>query len=221
MDKIKVGILGATGMVGQRFVQLLADHPWFEVTAVAASERSAGKRYAEAANWVVPGEIPSGVADLTVTHSEDIDALGSDVKLVFSALPSSAARELEPELAARGYIVCTNASALRMDPDVPLLIPEINADHVGLIDAQRERLRLDAGAKELMLRCALRHGRAVGYWLGRAEGDEQALSLAEEALLSPQGEAARQGRGVPALGAQARPARSGLLRPRWASSLPA
>jgi aspartate-semialdehyde dehydrogenase len=137
-NRIPVAIEGATGAVGQRFISLLADHPWFEVTAVAASERSAGKRYAEAANWVIPGEIPPGVADLVVTDSEDIDALG-DARLVFSALPSSAARELEPKLAARGYLVCTNASALRMDPDVPLLIPEINADHVGLIDAQRER----------------------------------------------------------------------------------
>jgi aspartate-semialdehyde dehydrogenase len=137
--RIPVGILGATGAVGQRFISLLADHPWFEVTAVAASERSAGKLYAEAANWVIPGEIPPGVADLVVTNTEDIDALGDDVRLLFSALPSSAARELEPALAARGYLVCTNASALRMDPDVPLLIPEINADHVGLIDAQRER----------------------------------------------------------------------------------
>ncbi|MEJ2148883.1 MAG: aspartate-semialdehyde dehydrogenase [Chloroflexota bacterium] len=136
--RIPVGILGATGAVGQRFISLLADHPWFEVTAVAASERSAGKRYEEAVNWVIPGEIPPGVTDLIVTDTDDIDALG-DVRMLFSALPSSAARELEPALAARGYIVCTNASALRMDPDVPLLIPEINADHVGLIDAQRER----------------------------------------------------------------------------------
>jgi aspartate-semialdehyde dehydrogenase len=138
-SRIPVAIEGATGAVGQRFISLLADHPWFEVTAVAASERSAGKRYAEATNWVVPGEIPAGVADLIVTHSEDIDALGEDVEMIFSALPSGAARELEPELAARGYIVCTNASALRMDPDVPLLVPEVNADHVGLLDAQRER----------------------------------------------------------------------------------
>ena len=136
--RIPVGILGATGAVGQRFISLLADHPWFEVTAIAASERSAGKRYEEAVNWVIPGEIPPGVTDLIVTDTDDIDALG-DVRMLFSALPSSAARELEPALAARGYIVCTNASALRMDPDVPLLIPEINADHVGLIDAQRER----------------------------------------------------------------------------------
>jgi aspartate-semialdehyde dehydrogenase len=136
--RIPVGILGATGAVGQRFISLLADHPWFEVTAVAASERSAGKRYEEAVNWVIPGEIPPGVTDLIVTDTDDVDALG-DVRMLFSALPSSAARELEPALAARGYIVCTNASALRMDPDVPLLIPEINADHVGLIDAQRER----------------------------------------------------------------------------------
>lgn len=134
--KIPVAVLAATGAVGQRFVSLLADHPWFEVVAVTASERSAGRRYAEVVNWVIPGSIPPGVADLIVRPT---DSDPGDVPLVFSALPSGVAREVEPGLAAGGYAVCSNASAYRMDPDVPLLIPEINPDHITLIDAQRER----------------------------------------------------------------------------------
>lgn len=136
-NRIPVGVLASTGAVGQRFVSLLADHPWFEVRALTASERSEGKRYADAVNWVVPSEIPASVRELVIRPSDTGDALGDDVRLVFSALPSEAALAIEPALAARGYAVCSNASALRMEPDVPLLIPEINADHVRLIDAQR------------------------------------------------------------------------------------
>ncbi|MBN1310967.1 MAG: aspartate-semialdehyde dehydrogenase [Anaerolineae bacterium] len=134
-NKIPVAVLAATGTVGQRFVSLLAEHPWFKVVAVTASERSAGQRYADAASWVVPGEIPPGVADLVVRPT---DADPGDVPLVFSALPGSVAREVELALAARGYAVCSNASALRMEPDVPLIVPEINPDHIHLIKAQRE-----------------------------------------------------------------------------------
>lgn len=135
-NKIPVAVLAATGAVGQRFVSLLENHPWFKVVAVTASERSAGQRYADAVSWVVPGEIPAGVADLVVRPT---DADPGDVPLVFSALPADVAREVEPALAARGYAVCSNTSALRMDPDVPLLIPEINPDHIHLIPAQRQQ----------------------------------------------------------------------------------
>jgi aspartate-semialdehyde dehydrogenase len=135
MSKIKTAILAATGTVGQRFASLLNDHPWFEVTVVTASEKSAGKRYTDAVNWVIPGDIPPNVANLTVQPTND--DLG-DVLLVFSALPTAAAREIEPQLASAGYIVCSNASAMRMVDDVPLLVPEINYDHIGLIDAQRK-----------------------------------------------------------------------------------
>lgn len=138
-EKIPVAVLAATGAVGQRFVSLLADHPWFEVKVVTASERSEGRRYAETVRWVVPGEIPHAVADLVVQPSDQGESLGGEVRLVFSALPSEVAQEVEPALAARGYVVCSNASALRMEPDVPLLIPEINPDHVSLIEVQRAR----------------------------------------------------------------------------------
>lgn len=136
MAKIPVGIIAATGAVGQRFASLLSNHPWFEVVVVTASERSAGKRYAEAASWVVPGEIPDDVADLVV---QPTNADLGDVEIVFSSPPGAVAREIEPKLAEAGYVVCSNASAFRMAPDVPLLIPEINYDHVGLIATQRER----------------------------------------------------------------------------------
>jgi aspartate-semialdehyde dehydrogenase len=132
-DKIPVAVLGATGTVGQRFIQLLADHPWFEVSAVAASERSAGRPYAEAANWVIPGDPPAWIGEMIVRPLEP----NLSAKIVFSALPSSAARKIEPAFAQAGYAVCSNASAYREEPGVPLLIPEINADHIRMIPGQR------------------------------------------------------------------------------------
>ncbi|MFW5942549.1 MAG: aspartate-semialdehyde dehydrogenase [Chloroflexota bacterium] len=134
MNKIPVAVLAATGAVGQRFVQLLSDHPWFEVTAVTGSERTTGGRYGDGVNWVLPGEIPPQIADLTVQPTEPT----LDVPVVFSALPSQEARELEPAFAAAGYAVVTNASAFRMADDVPLLIPEVNPDHTDLIPRQQE-----------------------------------------------------------------------------------
>lgn len=135
MYKIAVGILGATGTVGQRFIQLLADHPWFKVTAVAASGRSAGKRYAEACRWLLPVPMPDAVRDLVVAPIEP----GLDCQMVFSALPSDVAGPVEERFAEGGYGVCTNAAPHRLDPDVPLMIPEVNADHVKLIDVQRRQ----------------------------------------------------------------------------------
>ncbi len=133
MDKVRVGILGATGAVGQRFVQLLEGHPWFELTVLAASERSAGKRYAEACRWILRGDMPERARDMVLEYGEP----GLDCDLIFSALPSSAAREVEPAFAEAGYVVCSNASAYRMEPDIPLLIPEVNPDHLALIETQR------------------------------------------------------------------------------------
>ena len=131
--RIPVAVLGATGAVGQRFAQLLAGHPWFELAALAASERSAGRPFSEVANWVIPGDPPPGIGEMIVRPLEpDLPA-----RIVFSALPSSVAREIEPEFARAGYAVCSNASAFRQAPDVPLLIPEINADHVDMIRRQR------------------------------------------------------------------------------------
>ncbi len=131
--RIPVAVLGATGAVGQRFVQLLVDHPWFEIAAVTGSARTTGRPYGQGVNWVVPGDPPPAVRDLVVQETRP----GLDAPVVFSALPTTLARELEPEFAAAGYAVVTNASAYRMTPDVPLLIPEINPDHTELIRAQQ------------------------------------------------------------------------------------
>jgi aspartate-semialdehyde dehydrogenase len=131
--KIPVGILGATGAVGQRFVQLLVDHPWFEIAALTGSDRTVGRPYGQGVNWVVPGDPPQVVRDLVVQETRP----DLDLPVVFSALPTRLAREWEPKFAAAGYAVVTNASAYRMTPDVPLLIPEINPDHTGLIPAQQ------------------------------------------------------------------------------------
>lgn len=142
MQKLNVAILGATGAVGQRFVQLLMNHPWFTVHEVVGSAKSAGKLYSEAANWVLDGQPPADVGSLTVKSLNST----LDSPLIFSALPKEAAIEREVELAAQGYVVCTNASVNRMVADVPLLLPEVNADHLGLIDVQRRERGWTTGA---------------------------------------------------------------------------
>ncbi|MBX3299919.1 MAG: aspartate-semialdehyde dehydrogenase [Acidobacteria bacterium] len=134
MKKYRVGILGATGTVGQRFCRLLEDHPQFEITALAASDRSAGKPYEEACAWKLPGRIPAAVRYIVVQPIEP----PLDCDIVFSSLPSSVARETEEAFARASYPVISNSSSYRMDEDVPLLIPEINGDHVGLIEKQKE-----------------------------------------------------------------------------------
>jgi aspartate-semialdehyde dehydrogenase len=131
----KVGILGATGMVGQRFLQLLENHPQFEVTAVAASDRSQGKKYGDACTWRLTGEIPTAARAMTVQAPTP----PLDCDLVFSSLPGDIARETEGAFAAAGYPVISNSSAFRMDEDVPLLIPEVNPEHLGLLQRQRKR----------------------------------------------------------------------------------
>ena len=136
-NKIPVGILGATGTVGQRFVQLLADHPWFEIVAVTGSSRTAGKPYGDGVLWKVPGEPPAHVANLIVQHTEPNLDIPGNPPIVFSALPTAEAREWEPKFAAAGYAVFTNASAFRMTPYIPLLIPEVNADHTAMIPKQQ------------------------------------------------------------------------------------
>ncbi|MFT6817530.1 MAG: aspartate-semialdehyde dehydrogenase [Myxococcota bacterium] len=140
MSKTPVVLLGATGMVGQRMAQLLRGHPSLRVVALAASERSAGKRYADACRWHLPGERYAGLGDVRVIPCE-ADAVFSAVgagAIALSALPSGAARAIERPLAARGVHVVSNASAHRMDRDVPLIIPEVNADHLALCDVQPE-----------------------------------------------------------------------------------
>ncbi len=133
--KFKVGILGATGMVGQRFIQLLEKHPQFEVTAVAASDRSRGKAYGEACSWRLQGEMPAKVRSMQV----QAPAPPLDCDLVFSSLPGDIARETEGSFAAAGYPVISNSSAFRMDEDVPLLIPEVNHQHLELLPRQRKQ----------------------------------------------------------------------------------
>jgi aspartate-semialdehyde dehydrogenase len=130
--KIPVGILGATGIVGQRFVQMLEHHPWFEVAWLAASDRSEGRAYGEAARWKLKTPIPSRVAELRVAPATTEGA----PKVIFAALDASIAAELEPRFAEAGCAVVTNSSALRMQRDVPLVIPEINHDHIKLLECQ-------------------------------------------------------------------------------------
>jgi aspartate-semialdehyde dehydrogenase len=137
----RVGVLGATGMVGQRYVQLLAEHPFFEITALAASDRSEGKTYRDAVNWKLATAIPKRIAEMTLSACQP--PLECDI--VFSSLPGGMASETESLFAAGGYPVISNSSAHRMAPDVPLLVPEINADHVSLIDVQRRRRGWDRG----------------------------------------------------------------------------
>jgi aspartate-semialdehyde dehydrogenase len=140
--KIPVGVLAATGSVGQRFVQLLTDHPWFEVAAVTGSERSTGELYGDVCRWILPQAIPTQVASLPVLPTLPV---GMDVPLVFSALPASVALEAEPEYARKGMLVCSNASAFRQAGDVPLLLPEVNPEHTGLLEFQRQNRSWEGG----------------------------------------------------------------------------
>ena len=133
---IPVGVLGATGAVGQRFVALLAHHPWFRITDLLASERSAGKRYGEAVNWVLETPLPSSIAEMPVKLGRPG---GITAQILFSALPTDEAAELEPQLAAAGHYIFSNASAHRMEPDVPLVVTEINPDHLELVRVQQAR----------------------------------------------------------------------------------
>jgi aspartate-semialdehyde dehydrogenase len=139
--KIRAGVLGATGIVGQRLVSLLADHPWFELTEVAASERSSGKTYAEAARWHLDAPIPGTARDLIVKGLD----LSLDCDFVFSALDSSVAGAAEEEFARAGYPVVSNSRNHRTAPDVPLLIPEVNAAHLDAIPRQQKNRGYDTG----------------------------------------------------------------------------
>ncbi|HWG20962.1 MAG TPA: aspartate-semialdehyde dehydrogenase [Terracidiphilus sp.] len=130
--KYQIGILGATGMVGQRFIQLLENHPWFEIAWLAASDRSSGKLYGQAAKWRLDTPLPERVARMTVSPADPAAA----PKIIFAALDSDIAVEMEPKFAAAGCAVVSNSSAFRMHANVPLVIPEVNADHLHLIEEQ-------------------------------------------------------------------------------------
>lgn len=140
MERRRVGILGATGMVGQRFIQLLNNHPWFEIAWLAASERSEGKTYGEACRWKLDTPMPARIAAMTVMPNVPEGTPAGDLpKIIFAALDADVARELEPKFAVVGCAVVSNSSAFRMVEDVPLVIPEVNADHLALIERQSWR----------------------------------------------------------------------------------
>jgi aspartate-semialdehyde dehydrogenase len=136
---VNVGVLGATGAVGQRFVEILANHPWFDLVTLAASDRSAGKPYGKVVNWRLDTPFPESIAKVKVSPTSPESM--KDVDLVFSALPAEIASDVEVEFADAGIGVCSNASSHRMESDIPLVVPEVNPDHLGLIDVQRDKGR--------------------------------------------------------------------------------
>src|SRR4030067_3441132 len=137
--KRKVAILGATGAVGQRYIQLLQSHPWFQIEVLAASERSAGKRYRDACNWATEANLPKEIAEMTVADTTvgSVEKAGN-VDLVFSSLPGDLAGPVESEFAAL-YPVFSKAAAHRMEQDVPILIPEVNPEHLAVIPIQKRK----------------------------------------------------------------------------------
>jgi aspartate-semialdehyde dehydrogenase len=139
-DKIPVAVLAATGSVGQRFVQLLDNHPWFKVVALTASDRSEGRTYREACHWILTDPMPEWAEDLVMlpTTAESLKG-AAQVALALSALPADIAREVEPQIAEAGIVVCSNASAYRKAQDVPILLPEVNPDHADLVTIQRKK----------------------------------------------------------------------------------
>lgn len=141
--RIPVAVLGATGMVGQRLIQMLHGHPWFQVVALTASEARSGRPYGEVVAWRLPHPMPAWAREMPLqpTRPEGV----GQARLVFSALPSAVAREVEPLFAQQGIWVCSNASAFRREPDVPLLVPEVNPEHIGLVEVQRRQRGWSAG----------------------------------------------------------------------------
>jgi aspartate-semialdehyde dehydrogenase len=158
-NKLRVGIVGATGMVGQRFVMLLSDHPWFDVVSLAASERSAGKPYAEAVKdrWAMPVAVPAAISRLMVQDAAQVDAVSRDVDFVFCAvdMPKDQTRDLEEKYARAETPVVSNNSAHRGTPDVPVVIPEVNAEHFSAIAVQRKRLGVKRGFIVAKPNCSL------------------------------------------------------------------
>lgn len=158
-QKLKAGIIGATGMVGQRFISLLADHPWFEITTVAASPRSAGKPYAEAVDgrWVMPTALPGSVGRLNVLDASRVEEVAAGADVVFCAvdMPKAETRELEERYARTETPVVSANSANRMVPDVPMMLPEVNPHHLQVIEAQRRRLGVKRGFIAVKPNCSI------------------------------------------------------------------
>ena len=159
MNKLKVGIIGATGMVGQRFITLLSSHPYFEISALVAGARSAGKKYSEAVagRWKMDVEIPKSVSDMVVMNSDDVQEVGAVCDFVFCAvsLSKDETRELEERYAKAEIPVVSNNSAHRWTPDVPMVIPEINDSHLEVIEAQRKRLGTKRGFIAVKPNCSI------------------------------------------------------------------
>jgi aspartate-semialdehyde dehydrogenase len=184
MKRFCVGVLGATGMAGQRYVQLLADHPWFELVWVAASPRSAGRSYREAVagRWHVPGELPAAIGDLVVQGVGKVRACAKKVDLVFSAVTSSVARDVEMRYAAAGVAVVSNASAHRGDPDVPVVIPEVNPEHLKAIRIQQKLRGFTRGFVVTKPNCSLQSYLAPLHVLDGAYGLEKVIVTTLQAL---------------------------------------
>ena len=166
-EKLKVGILGGTGMVGQRFISLLENHPWFEVTTIAASPRSAGKTYEEAVGgrWKMTTPMPEAVKNIIVKNVNDVEAVASEVDFVFSAvdMTKEEIRAIEDAYAKTETPVVSNNSAHRWTPDVPMIIPEINPEHVEVIEAQKKRLGTTKGFVAVKPNCSIQSYAPVLY----------------------------------------------------------
>lgn len=166
-EKLKVGILGGTGMVGQRFIALLEDHPWFEVTTVAASERSAGKTYEEAVGgrWKMDTPMPEAVKNIIVKNVNEVEKVAAEVDFVFSAvdMTKEEIRAIEDAYAKTETPVVSNNSAHRWTPDVPMIIPEINPEHTEVIEAQKKRLGTTKGFVAVKPNCSIQSYAPVLY----------------------------------------------------------
>ena len=187
MKRYNVGIIGATGMVGQRFVLLLAEHPWFNVKVVAASPRSAGKSYKDAVGekWAFDCEIPENIASLTVKNAtQDIAQIASEVDFVFCAvdMKKDEIKALEEAYAKAECPVISNNSAHRMTDDVPMVIPEINADHIKVIEAQRKRLGTKRGFIAVKSNCSLQSYVPAIYPLDKKFGVKEVLVCTYQAI---------------------------------------
>ena len=169
-QKLRVGILGGTGMVGQRFISLLENHPWFEVTTIAASPRSAGKKYEDAVGgrWKMKTPMPEAVKDIIVMNVNEVEKVASEVDFVFSAVDMSKdeIRAIEEAYAKTETPVVSNNSAHRWTPDVPMVVPEINPEHFEVIKAQRERLGTKRGFVAVKPNCSIQsYAPALRKWL--------------------------------------------------------